>query len=66
MEQRATEARNTIHYIGQYSGGKNYMGKILKRCQLALLDGTTPKIDTDLLRSKKIYLFGKLLTFAEE
>ena len=63
MEKRAVDARNTIHYIGQYSGGKNYMGKILKRCQLALLDNTTPKIDYDLLRSKGIYLFGELLVF---
>ena len=40
------------------------MGKILKRCQVALLDGTEPTINYDLLREKKIYLFGELLTFA--
>ncbi len=57
------DARNSIHYIGTYRGGKNYMGKILKRCQLALLDGTEPQINYDLLREKKIYLFGELLTF---
>ena len=43
--------------------GINCMGKILKMCQLALLDGTEPPIDYDLLRSKQIYLLGKLLTF---
>ena len=56
-------ARNAIHYIGIYSGGHNYMGKILKRCQFALLDGTEPIINFDLLRQKKIFLFGELLTF---
>ena len=39
------------------------MGKILKRCQFALLDGTEPSINYDLLRQKKIFLFGELLTF---
>jgi len=56
-------ARNEIHYIGTFKGGHNYMGKILKRCQLALLDGTEPVINFDLLRQKEIYLFGELLTF---
>ena len=56
-------ARNVIHYIGTFKGGHNYMGKILKRCQLALLDGTEPIINFDLLRQKEIYLFGDLLTF---
>lgn len=55
--------RNKIHYIGTFKDGKNYMGKILKRCQLALLDGTEPNINYELLRSKRIYLFGKLLEF---
>lgn len=55
--------RNKIHYIGTFKEGKNYMGKILKRCQLALLDGNEPNINYDLLREKKIYLFGELLTF---
>lgn len=57
-------ARNCIHYIGTFKGGHNYMGKILKRCQLALLDGTEPTINFDLLREKGIYLFGELLAFA--
>lgn len=43
--------------------GKNLMGKILMLCRNAVLHGTTPDIDLELLRSKRIYLFGKLLTF---
>lgn len=43
--------------------GKNLMGKILMLCRDAVLCGTTPDIDLELLRSKRIYLFGKLLTF---
>ncbi|MBP3506208.1 MAG: NADAR family protein [Lachnospiraceae bacterium] len=43
--------------------GKNLMGKILMLCRDAVLRGTTPDIDLELLRSKRIYLFGKLLTF---
>jgi transcriptional regulator with XRE-family HTH domain/predicted NAD-dependent protein-ADP-ribosyltransferase YbiA (DUF1768 family) len=57
-------ARNELHYVGKFKGGHNYMGKILKRCQVALLDGTEPTINYDLLREKKIYLFGELLSFA--
>lgn len=63
LEAKIRKAVNDIHYIGTYSGGHNYMGKILKRCQIALIEGTEPSIDYDLLRSKQIYLFGKLLTF---
>lgn len=55
--------RDKIQYIGTYSDGKNYMGKILKRCQLALLNNTEPSINYDLLRSKRIYLLGELLEF---
>lgn len=43
--------------------GKNLMGKILMLCRDAVLRSTTPDIDIELLRSKRIYLFGKLLTF---
>lgn len=43
--------------------GKNLMGKILMLCRDVVLRGTTPDIDLELLRSKRIYLFGKLLTF---
>ena len=43
--------------------GKNLMGKILMLCRDAVLCSTTPDIDLELLRSKRIFLFGKLLTF---
>lgn len=43
--------------------GKNLMGKILMLCRDAVMRGTTPDINLELLRSKKIYLLGKLLTF---
>ena len=62
LANKKNEERNKIKYIGSYVG-VNCMGKILKMCQLALLNGTEPNIDYDLLRSKQIYLFGKLLTF---
>lgn len=64
LNAKIQAARNDIHYIGTFKGGHNYMGKILKRCQVALFDGTEPTIKYDLLREKKIYLFGELLTFA--
>lgn len=63
LDKAIRAARNEIHHIGIFSGGQNLMGKVLKRCQLALLDGTEPEINYDLLREKKIYLFGKLLSF---
>lgn len=56
-------ARNEIHYIGTFSNGHNLMGKILKMCQMALLDEAEPPINYELLRQKRIYLFGDLLTF---
>lgn len=62
MKRLKMEERNKIKYIGSYVG-TNCMGKILKMCQLALINGTEPPIDYDLLRSKQIYLLGKLLTF---
>ncbi len=43
--------------------GKNLMGKILMLCRDAVVSGTTPDIDLELLRSKRLYLFGRLLTF---
>lgn len=42
------------------------MGKILKMCQISLRNNVIPSIDYDLLREKKIYLFGELLTFDKE
>ena len=59
------KARNSINHIGTWRG-VNCMGKILKYLQLCLIDEVEPKIDYDLLRSKQIYLFGKLLRFVEE
>ena len=63
LDEIMQAARNDIHYIGSFTDGHNLMGKILKRCQIALLDGKEPKIDYELLRSKEIYLFGELLRF---
>lgn len=63
LEDMVQQARDEIQYIGTYKNGCNYMGKILKQCQLALLNGTEPPINYELLRSKHIYLLGKELTF---
>ena len=54
--------RNKINNIGVWKG-INCLGKCLNICKYCLDTGTTPPIDYDLLRSKQIYLFGKLLTF---
>ena len=56
-------ARDEIQYIGTYKNGCNYMGKILKRCQIALLNETEPNIDYALFNEKKIYFLGELLEF---
>lgn len=56
---------NGINGIGCFIG-ENNMGKILKMCQIALKHNITPPINYELLREKKIYLFGKLLTFETE
>lgn len=63
LSEAIQSARDEIQHIGTFSNGRNYMGKILKRCQLALLDGIEPQINYELLRSKQIYLFGELLRF---
>lgn len=63
LEEEKQAARNEIHHMGTFHSGHNYMGKILKRCQLALLDGIEPEINYDLLREKNIYLLGELLRF---
>lgn len=57
-EKRLGEWRNKGRYVGM-----NLMGKILMLCRDAVMRGTIPDIDLELLRSKQIYLFGKLLTF---
>ena len=53
---------NSINHIGTFEG-KNLMGKILKLCQLALVEEKELDIDYELLKSKNIYLLGELLTF---
>lgn len=53
LANKINEEHDKIKYIGSYVG-VNYMGKILKMCQLALLNRTEPNIDYDLLRSKQI------------
>ena len=68
--QKETEAmkqveRNKINHVGQWVGN-NCMGNILKQTQLCILDGRTPQIDLDLLRSKDIHLFGQRLCFAQQ
>lgn len=62
LNEKVIEECNKINHIGVWKG-VNCMGKILKYLQLCLLDGVEPVIDYNLLRSKKIYLFGELLTF---
>lgn len=54
-----------ITNIGYFVGGNN-MGKILMLCKIALKHNITPPIDYNLLKEKRIYLFGKLLTFERE
>lgn len=62
IEKAKMAARNSVNHVGIWEG-VNCMGKILTICKHCLEDGTQPPIDYDLLRSKQIYLFGKLLTF---
>jgi predicted NAD-dependent protein-ADP-ribosyltransferase YbiA (DUF1768 family) len=62
LERQVMIERNKINTIGVFRG-VNCMGKILKLCQMALINQSEPNIDYDLLRAKKIYLLGELLTF---
>lgn len=48
---------NGIYY------GANSMGKILTICRRCLLDGSQPKIDTDLLNDAGIYILGNRIAF---
>ena len=64
LEEKANKARNSIHSFGKWEG-VNCMGKILTLCKYHLHNHTELPIDYELLRSKQIYLFGKLLTFDE-
>lgn len=63
LDSLIIQERNKINYIGSFTGGRNCMGKILKLCQIALLEDSEPPIDYILLNQKKIYLFGELLRF---
>ena len=62
LKIKKMEARNKLNHIGTWQG-VNCMGKILKYLQLCLIEEAKPQINYELLRSKKIYLFGELLTF---
>ena len=63
--KKLEEDKARIYYVGCYEG-QNNMGKVLKLCQIALLNKVAPPIDYELLRAKQIYLFGELLTFDGE
>ena len=65
LRQLKSIERNKINNIGVWQG-INCLGKCLNICKYCLDNGTIPPIDYDLLRSKQIYLFGKLLTFDDE
>ena len=43
--------------------GKNIMGMIIAICRCCLQQGTTPKIDTDLLNQAGIFLLGERVLF---
>lgn len=59
------QARNSISNFGTWEG-VNCMGKILTICKYCMENVTKPPIDYELLRSKKIYLLGDLLSFDDE
>lgn len=65
IEVLKMRARNSISNFGVYVG-VNCMGKILTICKHCIEHGTEPHIDYELLKSKKIYLLGELLTFDDE
>lgn len=62
VERKKMEERNKINDIGTWEG-TDCMGKILTVCKWCLDNDTSPNIDYELLRSKRIHLFGKQLTF---
>lgn len=61
LDSLINHERNKINCIGSFAGGRNCMGKILKLCQIALMEGNEPPINYALLNEKRIHLFGKLL-----
>ena len=64
-EEEGFESAYRITDVGCFVG-ENNMGKIMMLCKIALRNNTVPPIDYELLREKKIYLFGELLTFDKE
>lgn len=54
---------NAIRNVGTFTG-QNNIGKILMICRDCLKRGVEPDIDLGLLRSKKITILGKQLTFS--
>ena len=59
------ERVNDFVQYGIYKGC-NVMGKILMICRKCLIEGTEPDFDYELLRSKNIYLLGKLVDFGKK
>ena len=66
LETLVARERGKIQYIGTYQGGQNCCGKCLKLCQLALLNGTEPPIDYQLLQDSGIYFMGEKLNFLDK
>lgn len=64
IDRKKMIERNKINNVGQWYG-VNCMGKILKICQLSLLSGIEPHINYDLLRNKRIFILGRLMTFED-
>lgn len=63
--EEVKQKRANIHRVGHFVG-QNNMGKIMMLCKIALENHIVPPIDFELLRAKKIYLFGELVTFENE
>lgn len=59
-ERRLGEWRRREVFVG-----KNLMGKILMLCRDAAIEGRAPDIDLNLLRSKRIHILCRRLTFRD-
>lgn len=64
LEELVNVETNDIRSHGKWIG-QNNMGKILMICRQCIRDGSQPDIDYELLRGKRIHIFGELLTFEE-
>ena len=62
IRENVRKNQEKLNNIGTWKG-VNCMGKILTICKHCLEDSIEPPIDYGLLHSKRVYLFGKLLTF---